>query len=211
MPSQIVFPCPNCGATQSVDDSTVSTQCQFCGNTIAVPENLRPKAAPPDPAQAAPLTYSFGGATGMAPMASMPMAGMASLPSMFRNMDLNKLREMAMAARSGNTAEAARLYSEAFGVGPDEAMQAAELMAAHHPVVLSHMQFSAPVIQTSSNAPSVPMSSPSPIYNLPSPPVVGGRSRAGGRWAACFTFAVLLLIAVGIAGAVIIMALARVR
>src|SRR6266851_4818434 len=41
MSRQIVFPCPNCGASQSVDDSTISAQCQFCGNTIATPAALR--------------------------------------------------------------------------------------------------------------------------------------------------------------------------
>lgn len=217
MPSQIVFPCPNCGASQSVDDTTVSTQCQFCGNTIAVPENLRPKSVPPDPAQLASQGYSFG-AAGMAPMG---MGGLAGLPGMFLNMDLNKLRDMAMAARSGNKAEAARLYGEAFGVGPDEAMQAAELMSSHHHVVLSQMQFGTPMIQMGSNAPVVQIGGaqqqlPTPTqgvsYALPSPPMMGGNPRAGGgRWAACVTFAIVLLIAVGIGGAVILMALARVR
>jgi hypothetical protein len=215
---QIVFPCPNCGASQSVDDTTVSTQCQFCGNTISVPENLRPKVTPPPPAQAESQSYSFGGASGMAPMG---MAGMPGLPGMFMNMDLNKLRAMAMAARSGNKAEAARLYSETFGVGPDEAMQAAELMSSHLHGVLNQMQFDTPMNQMGSNAPvvqigGVPQQLPTPTqgvsYALPSPPMIGGNPRAGGgRWAACVTFAIVLLIAVGIGGAIILTALARVR
>ena len=202
MPSQIIFPCPNCGATQSVDDTAVSTQCQFCGNTISVPENLRPKPTPPDPAQAASQTFSFGGAAGMPPMGAVPgMAGMPGLPSMFLNMDVGKLRAMAMAARSGDKAEAARLYSETFGVSPDQAMQAAELMANHHQVVLSHMQFGTPpVVQLGGTPPPMLTPRPSMSYALPSPPVTTGPSRAV-RWGTCFAFvftAVLVLVILGV-------------
>jgi hypothetical protein len=52
MPQQVVFPCPNCGASQSVDDSTISTQCQFCGNTIATPAALRGAGQQPSAAYA---------------------------------------------------------------------------------------------------------------------------------------------------------------
>src|SRR5215468_399754 len=112
MPQQIVFPCPNCGASQSVDPDTKSFQCQFCGTTITVPEELRPKAPPQPPpmaGMAGPAPVSFGGTMGPA---------MGGLPGMFLNMDVNKLRAMALAARAGNIDEAARLYSEAFGVPP---------------------------------------------------------------------------------------------
>lgn len=199
MPSQIIFPCPNCGATQSVDETEVSTQCQFCGNTISVPENLRPKAAAPDPAQAASQILSFGGAAGTPAMGGMPgMAGMTGLPSMFMNMDLNKLRAMAMAARAGDTAEAARLYSENFGVSQDVAMQAAELMAAHHHIVLSQMPFGTPQIVQMGGAPQViPPPRPGMTYNLPSPPV-RTRSGSAGRWVTClaFVFALFLVFAI---------------
>jgi hypothetical protein len=206
----IVFACPNCGANQSVNDDEISTQCQFCGNTISVPENLRPKSAPPPAAPAAfpgmpsPQPFSMGGP------ANIP--GMAGLPGMFMNMDLNKLRAMAMAARSGDKAEAARLYQENFGVSPEDAMQAAELMSQHHPLVLSQMQFGTPnVIQMGSQPVNVPVSAPTPIYNLPSPS--GGNPRAGGgnRWGACIAAVVVLVFAMGLAGAIVISALARAR
>ena len=206
----IIFPCPNCGANQSVNDDETSTKCQFCGNTISVPENLRPKAPPPAPAaypdMSGPKTFSIGGA------GSLP--GMAGLPGMFMNMDINKLRAMAMAARNGDKAEAARLYQETFGVSPEDAMQAAELMSQHHPVVLSQMQFNTPnVIQMGSQPPMTTISAPTPIYNLPSPPVPGGNPRAGNsrRWAACLGAALVLLLAMVIAGSIIFAALARAR
>jgi hypothetical protein len=205
----IIFPCPNCGANQSVNDDETSTKCQFCGNTISVPENLRPKAPPPAPAaypdMSGPKTFSIGGA------GSLP--GMAGLPGMFMNMDINKLRAMAMAARNGDKAEAARLYQETFGASPEDAMQAAELMSQHHPVVLSQMQFNTPnVMQMGSQPAMTPTSAPTPIYNLPSPPVRGGNRRAGGgRWAACLGAALVLIFALAVAGAIIFAALARAR
>jgi hypothetical protein len=200
----IVFPCPHCGASQNVNDTDTATQCQFCGNNISVPEELRPKAAAPDPAAAMPQSFSFSGA------AAMP--GMAGMPGMFLNMDIGKLRAMAMAARAGDKAEAARLYVENFGVSPEEAMQAAELMSSHHHIVLGQMQMgNAPVIHLGGLPASAPISSPTPIYNLPSPPVPGGNPSTRGRWAACLAVAFVLLIAVIIGGTVIVMAVARAR
>jgi len=208
----IVFACPNCGANQSVNDDETSTQCQFCGNTISVPENLRPKTAPPPAPSAYPVdmpgiqTFSTGG--------TFNVPGMAGLPGMFMNMDLNKLRAMAMAARNGDKAEAARLYQENFGVSPEDAMQAAELMSQHHHVVLSGMQFSTSnVIQMGSQPAMVPMSSPTPVYNLPSPPVPGGNpgSSSGRRWMACIAVAFVLLIAVVVGGAIIASAVLTTR
>jgi hypothetical protein len=206
----IVFPCPNCGATQNVDDQETSVQCQFCGNTIQVPENLRPKASVPAAPMAGPsgpTTFSMGGGG--------VMPGMAGLPGMFMNMDVTKLRAMAMAARNGDKAEAARLYQENFGVSPEDAMQAAELMSQHHPVVLSHMQFNpATVAQMGGQATFQPAAStPSPIYNLPSPSVPGFNPRPGGasRILGCVAGVVVLMLGAGIAFAVIAAALAHAR
>jgi predicted RNA-binding Zn-ribbon protein involved in translation (DUF1610 family) len=37
-----VFACPSCGASLSVDEGTAATtKCQFCGNTVIVPEEIR--------------------------------------------------------------------------------------------------------------------------------------------------------------------------
>jgi len=213
----IVFACPHCGANQSVDENETSTQCQFCGNTITVPENLRPKT-PPQAAPAAPAVFSaMPSPQSFSTGGTVNISGMAGLPGMFMNMDVNKLRAMALAARNGDTTEAARLYQENFGVSPEDAMQAAQLMSKHHHIVLQqHMQFGTPTVIQMGSQPmtmNAPMSSASPIYNLPSPPVPGGSpyTRRGNRWAACIGAALVLIFAMGIAGALILSALARAR
>jgi hypothetical protein len=204
MPSQVVFPCPNCGASQSVEEGTVSTQCQFCGNTVAVPEELRPKTPPPAPAAPATPSYSFGNPAGVPGMSGMPgMPGMTGMPGMFLNMDISKLKAMAMAARAGDKTEAARLYSEAFGVSPEQAMQAAELMATHHPLVLSQMQMgNSAMMQLGGTPPAGPYAVPGATYNLPSPPVVSTGQRAAGRMSSCCSVALTLFIILVIVGAI---------
>jgi hypothetical protein len=191
MPRLIVFPCPNCGASQNVEEGAVSTQCQFCGNTVSVPEELRPKTPQPAPVSM-PQKFSFGGA-----------AGMPGMPGMFLNMDLSKLKAMALAARAGDKAQAARLYQESFGVSPEEAMQAAELMAAHHPLVLSNMQMSiSPVVQMGAVPQSAPYAAPSPIYNLPSPQMVNNSNRI---WRGIFGFNIAVTLGIFLLTACIVL------
>lgn len=48
MPKINVFACPSCGASLSVDDDgSATTVCQFCGNTVIIPEELRSRPAAP--------------------------------------------------------------------------------------------------------------------------------------------------------------------
>ena len=200
---EIVFPCPNCGANQSADDSATSVQCQFCGTTITVPENLRAKPAQPQPPASTTQTFTFSGTTSM--------SGVAGMPGMFLNMDIGKLKAMALAARAGNKAEAARLYQETFGVSPEEAQQAAELMATHHHIVLRQMQIGTPPSIPLGSGPGTPNTMSSGTYNLPSPPITSSRQRSGRRWVACVAVGLLLLMAVMIAGAVVASAVLRAR
>ena len=58
MPKIVVYPCPSCGASLSIDEGAASTQCPFCGNTAMLPESLRTAAPRPD-AVAQP-TFSYG-------------------------------------------------------------------------------------------------------------------------------------------------------
>jgi len=47
MPHLQVLQCPSCGANQTYDGGPeITFACQFCGTTIIVPEELRPKAPP---------------------------------------------------------------------------------------------------------------------------------------------------------------------
>lgn len=43
MPKIQVFACPSCGASLSVDEGEKQVKCQFCGNTVIVPRELRPE------------------------------------------------------------------------------------------------------------------------------------------------------------------------
>jgi len=47
-----VFACPSCGASLHVEGDASTLKCQFCGNTVVVPEDLRRKAPAPAPGPA---------------------------------------------------------------------------------------------------------------------------------------------------------------
>jgi hypothetical protein len=66
MPRQLVFPCPSCGASLSVDPGAATAQCLFCGTPVVVPAALRGAAPAPAPSYAPPPPNS---ATGYAPAA----------------------------------------------------------------------------------------------------------------------------------------------
>ena len=200
----IVFPCPHCGATQSVNDDESSTQCQFCGNSITVPEALRPKAAAPDPAAPAmPQAISFAGLAGFPGMSGLPL-----------NLDINKLRDLGHAVRAGDQARAAQLYQDIFGVDSAQAQQMVEAMMTHHGAVF---QMNMPPVIQMGNVPPVaqmggmppiqpatPYSLPAPGYITPAPPMMVSSQRGGGRSvAACITIAIVLLIAVMAGGAIL--------
>lgn len=46
MPKLRPFACPSCGASLSVEEGAATTKCQFCGNTVIVPEEIRGTARP---------------------------------------------------------------------------------------------------------------------------------------------------------------------
>jgi DNA-binding beta-propeller fold protein YncE len=199
----IVFPCPHCGATQSVNDDETATQCQFCGNSITVPEALRPKNAAPAPTPAVPQAISFAGLAGFPGMSGLPL-----------NLDINKLRALGHAVRAGDKAQAAQLYQDIFGVDSAQAQQMVEAMLAHHGAVF---QMSLPpIIQTGNVPPVFQMGSPPPAqpaaaYTIPAPgyitpatPMMVTGQRSGGRsGAACITIGLVLLVTVIVAGAIL--------
>ena len=197
----IVFPCPHCGATQSINDDETSALCQFCGNSITAPEALRPKTAPPAPAApAAPQAISFAGLAGFPGMSGLPL-----------NLDINKLRDLGYAVRAGDKAQAAQHYQDIFGVDSGQAQQMVDAMLAHHGAVFQVNM--PPVIQMGSAPQGIQMGAaqqappytiPPPGYITPATPMMvtsqGGGSRRG---AACITIAIVLLIAVVVGGAIL--------
>ncbi len=46
MATEGVFACPSCGASLTYDGKQTYVKCKYCGNTVIVPEELRPKQAP---------------------------------------------------------------------------------------------------------------------------------------------------------------------
>jgi len=94
----------------SIEEGEAAAQCEFCGNTVIVPEELRrpsPDAAPTPP-----------------PSANIRLGGIPFLDQ------LPRLREMGDMVRSGRRTEAALLYRQLFGTSEADARAAVDLMAA---------------------------------------------------------------------------------
>lgn len=103
----IPFKCTSCGGPLEYEAGGAPTvRCPFCGNSIIVPEELRPRAA------AQPHGGGF-------------FDGLFRLQERAAN-----LQEVARLARAGNKIEAIKLYREMFGVSLAEAKLAVERMAA---------------------------------------------------------------------------------
>src|SRR4051812_16411047 len=118
MPRLTVFACPSCGASLGVEEGAASTQCQFCGNTVIVPEELRATPAKSG-APASPQPILYGNVSGIP--------------------DMGKMKQMGDAVRAGNKIEAIRLYQELFGVHLADAKTAVDMMAAGQPVTVNTM------------------------------------------------------------------------
>jgi sugar lactone lactonase YvrE/DNA-directed RNA polymerase subunit RPC12/RpoP len=100
------FKCTSCGGPVHYDGGASPTvNCQFCGSSIIVPEELRARPA-----------ASWG--TGL-------VDGIFKLQERAAN-----LQEVSRLARGGRKIEAIKLYREIFGVGLEEAKVAVERMAA---------------------------------------------------------------------------------
>ncbi len=104
----IPFKCTSCGGPLEYEaGGALTVRCPFCGNSIIVPEELRPRAA------------------------AQPHGGGGFFDGLFRLQErAANLQEIARLARAGNKLEAIKLYREMFGVGLAEAKLAVERMAA---------------------------------------------------------------------------------
>ena len=143
MSKQVVFPCPSCGATLSADSSSASVQCQFCGNTAAVPAALR-DSVPSAPSYSVPAT----------PLSDTDFGG-----------DRTRLKAIGDAVRAGDKTLAIRLYQEQFGADQPSAQQAVDQLAAGQSVRVGTTANGLPeyldVLPTAPSAPYfVPMMQP---------------------------------------------------
>ncbi|HJU56417.1 MAG TPA: hypothetical protein VJ715_17670 [Pyrinomonadaceae bacterium] len=103
----IPFKCTSCGGPLEYEaGGALTVRCPFCGSSIIVPEELRPRPT------AQPASGGF-------------FDGLLRMQERAAN-----LQEIARLARSGNKLEAIKLYREIFGVGLAEAKLAVERMAA---------------------------------------------------------------------------------
>lgn len=208
MPRLQVLSCPSCGASLSVEEGAPTARCEFCGNTVVVPAELRSSASSESSEPAPPPKQS-----------SIFVGGMPLLDQ------LPKLREMGDLVRSGRRAEATRLYQELFGASEEEANSALDQLAAGQPVTVHHVTTShssvldgpgffrfdgagLPQIQSSNlgsgfNAPIV--TSQATTYT--SPPVVVTHTpqrRAGGCLASLVILGVVGAVVVGLLSAVVV-------
>jgi hypothetical protein len=174
-----VFSCPSCGASLSVDNEhDTLAKCQFCGNTVIVPEEMRPQrprpgVGPTVPAQVL-VAPGVAGGTGMDPI----MAQAANL------------KELGRLVRAGDRSEAVQLYHQTFGGSLTDAQAAVDALAAGRPVQVSSTSLGAPIrIQTPSQAPAQP-------YVVAGQPANVGRRQ--GRSLGCALMGFILTLSAGI-------------
>ncbi len=177
MPKINVFACPSCGASLSVDDDgSATTVCQFCGNTVIIPEELRSRPAAP----AVPVVPVLG-----------PLGFASPTPQQ---------SELGNLIRAGNLIAAIKLYREIFGASLQDAKTAVEALAAGQSVTVMQPGMSIPTIlkvaQSPTSMPGTVRASPVTLV----PPVIM-RSPNVGRSLGCslaltlgiivFTFAIV--------------------
>src|SRR3990170_4099734 len=136
-----VFKCPSCGSTLSDEGGAEPTiTCQFCGSTVIVPEELRPKP------EAAPASSE---------PSSTLLSSALELGEALTGLPLDKLAELKRLISSGQKIEAVKLYREITGVGLKEAKDAVEAMEAGRPVTVANFKLETPAVTDASQDPRV--------------------------------------------------------
>jgi ribosomal protein L7/L12 len=109
-----VFKCPTCGAPLTYEGGAEATvKCQYCGNTVVVPEELREADTAP------------------------PIAEPAASRAARLEFPLDKAQEISDLVRAGNKIEAIKLYRELTGAGLAESKDAIERFAAGEPLQIT--------------------------------------------------------------------------
>lgn len=103
------FKCPSCGAPLSLENPGATVRCHFCGNSVIVPESLRPQ---PDTAHEHSAPPSLDNIIGQAA----------------------SLGELGQLVRSGNKIAAIKLYRELFGASLRDAKDAVERLERGQPI-----------------------------------------------------------------------------
>ena len=109
------FNCPACGAPLETDGKETSIQCEYCGETVIVPVNLRAGTAP------------VSGAVQFTPPPDQPsQAGNTT-----GRMDPSQVRQMMMSIRGGQIEDAARIFQAGTGVSEAVAQETIGTIANH--------------------------------------------------------------------------------
>lgn len=177
MPKLNVFACPSCGASLSVEEGAATTKCQFCGNTVIVPEALRGQKA------------------------EAPAAGMSGIAQGA------PLKELGNLIRAGNKIAAVKLYHQLFGGGLAEAQAAVDKLALGQGVPVVYMGMPTTLLVDRSPSASMSagptfMAGGQPIQPMPTvQPIMVGSNPT--RSLGCVLWSIFLITGLGILIAVL--------
>jgi hypothetical protein len=104
------FNCPSCGAPLETDGNETSIHCEYCGETVVVPQNLRNENKPAQGAAQFPTQ----------PFQAGNFAG---------SIDRTQIRQMMVSIRAGQLEDAARYFQQGTGASESQARQTVELIA----------------------------------------------------------------------------------
>jgi hypothetical protein len=122
------FNCPTCGAPLETDGKETTIHCEYCGETVIVPQSLRTDNAPAPGAIHFPTQPDNASAPGAVQFPTQP--GQPFQPGNFRGrMDPSQLRQMMIAIRAGQLEDAVRLFQGGTGVSESQARQTVELIS----------------------------------------------------------------------------------
>ena len=107
------FNCPSCGAPLETDGNEATIHCEYCGESVIVPSELRTSSQN----QQQP---------GNIPMQPQQPVSPGNIPG---KLDVSLVRQMMMAIRSGQTADAVRIFQNGTGTSPEMASQTIDTIA----------------------------------------------------------------------------------
>ncbi len=168
------FNCPACGAPLETDGRETSIHCEYCGESVIVPQELRVATQP------------IPGA-GHIPMGSEQPAGGANFPA---QLTPTQVRQMMQAIRSGQLEEAATLFLTGTGVDQAAARQTVDTIAGQ--LANSNRILPAELATLMMGA----FSQQAQGYNQPYQPVPTPRRRRRGSGLGCLLTLVIILLVI---------------
>lgn len=106
------FNCPKCGAPLETDGQETTIHCEYCGESVVVPQELRVNKQPQPDAGHIPMEFEQ-------PAPSANYSG---------KLGASQVRQMMMAIRSGQNAQAASIFQAGTGVNQATAQQTIDMI-----------------------------------------------------------------------------------